>query len=355
MSPQHTVPVIGQDGQPLTPTTPARARKLARAGQAVPFWTRLNTWAIRMVVPTRKEQPRCGLGVDHGHAHEGYAVVCGTENVLNVTLHLPDKAHVVRKLQERAQLRHSYRSRRRRRRPKRFSNRRRKPDWIAPSQLVLVQARLTMLRTLRALYPLTVAGVEDVCFEHAKKRWGATFSTVEIGKARLHCWYGEQSINLSLYQGWETKELRLQYGYPKSSDKGANRFSAHCSDALALAAHVTTGRRVEPGPLVIVDDTYRPVRRKLHDSNTAKGEQRVPYSRGTVRGLRKGLLIGTPTGKTGRLCGVYRDAYRFYDREGKRQVTKTLAWVSATYLTTTVARCSSQHASFPSGLKPGVP
>ena len=353
MSSQHTVPVIGQDGRPLTPTTPARARKLVRSGQATPFWTRLNTWAIRMVGPTRKEQPRCGLGVDHGHAHEGYAVVCGEENVLAVTLHLPDKAQIVRKMKERRDLRRAYRSRRPRRRPRRFSNRRRSPDWIAPSQLVLVLARLKMLNTLRSLYPLTVAGVEDVRFDH-RKRWGRTFSTVEIGKARLHRWYAEQGINASFYQGWETKTLRLEYGYPKSGDKKADRFSAHGSDALALAAHVTAGVRVEPGPLVIVDDRYRPVRRHLHDSNTGKGGKRIPYSRGTVHGLRKGLLIGTSKGKRGRLCGIYNNAYRYHDGAGKRRVTRTVVWVCTNYLTTTIASVSSAGASFLSGLKPGV-
>jgi hypothetical protein len=212
MSSHHTVPVIGQDGQPLTPTTPARARKLVRSGQAKPLWTKLNTWALRMVVPTRTEQPRCGLGVDHGRAHEGYAVVCGEANVLAVTLHLPDKRKSVRKLDERRALRHAYRARRPRRRPKRFSNRRRKPDWVAPSQLVLVLARLKMLNTLQSIYPLTVAGVEDVRFDH-RTRWGKTFSTVEIGKARLHRWYAAHGINASFYQGWETKAFRLEYEY----------------------------------------------------------------------------------------------------------------------------------------------
>jgi hypothetical protein len=333
MSPQHTVPVIGQDGEPLTPTTPARARKLIKGGQATPFWTKFNTWAIRMVVPTRKVQPCCGLGVDHGHAHEGYAVVCGQENLVCVTLHLPNKEQVVRKLTERRQLRHAYRSRRPRRRPKRFNNRRRKPDWIAPSQLVLVLARLGMLDTLRSLYPVTVAGVEDVRFDH-RKRWGKTFSTVEMGKARLQRWYVEASINASFYQGWETKAFRLAYGYAKSSDKKADRFSAHCSDALALAAHVTTEGHVGPGPHLVVDETYRPVRRRLHDSNMGRGGRRIPYSAGTVHGLRKGLLIGTPMGKSGRLCGVYGNGYRFYDRDGKRQSTKALAWVSSSYMTT---------------------
>ena len=32
---QHSVFVLGQDGKPLTPTTPAKARKMLRAGVAV--------------------------------------------------------------------------------------------------------------------------------------------------------------------------------------------------------------------------------------------------------------------------------------------------------------------------------
>src|SRR5438132_1213314 len=131
MSPTHSIPVIGLNGEPLTPTTPTRARKLVRGGQAVPSWTKLDTYAIRMIVPTRKATPRCALGVDHGHAHEGYAVVCGEENVLALKVDLPDKSKIVRKLDERRRLRRSRRSRTCRRRAKRFDNRRRKAHWIA--------------------------------------------------------------------------------------------------------------------------------------------------------------------------------------------------------------------------------
>jgi RRXRR protein len=337
MSPQHTVPVIGQDGKPLTPTTPARARKLVRAGQARPYWTKLNTYAIRMIVPTRKNTPRCGVGVDHGHAHEGYAVVCGQENVLAIKLDLPDKCKIARKLDARRRLRRARRSRQCRRRPARFDNRRRQADWIAPSQRVLVLARVKMLDTLCSLYPLTVAGVEEVRFDH-RKRWGATFSTVEIGKARLRRWYEDNGINASYYQGWETKALREEYGYTKCADKGADRFSAHCTDALALACAACVKGPVAPGPWLIVDETYRPVRRRLHDTQATKGGVRAPYSRGSVHGLRKGLLIGTGQGTRGKLCGVYGSAYRYYDRDGKRKSAKSVAWISSNYWTRTGVR-----------------
>jgi len=189
---------------------------------------------------------------------------------------------------------------------------------------------------------------------------GGTISSAAVARAPADGYTlgmgttGTHGINASFYQGWETKTLRLEYGYPKSGDKKADRFSAHGSDALALAAHVTAGVRVEPGPLVIVDDRYRPVRRHLHDSNTGKGGKRIPYSRGTVHGLRKGLLIGTSKGKRGRLCGIYNNAYRYHDGAGKRRVTRTVVWVCTNYLTTTIASVSSAGASFLSGLKPGV-
>src|SRR5947208_3841633 len=117
--------------------------------------------------------------------------------VLALQLALPAKAQIVRKVTERRTLRRSRRGRKTRRRPVRFQNRRRKPGWMAPSQLALVLAREKMLRTLVSLYPITVAGVEEVCFDHRRHRWGANFSTLEIGKERLRQWYRDHGINAS--------------------------------------------------------------------------------------------------------------------------------------------------------------
>jgi RRXRR protein len=331
---RHSVFVLSCEGTPLTPTTPARARHLLQAGVARPVWSRLGTFGIRLLGPTRCHQARTGLGVDHGAVAEGYAVVCGTENVLAVKLDLADKAQVVRKLEKRRLLRRARRARKLRRRPKRCQNRRRSAGWIAPSQRALVLAREKMLTTLARMYPLTVAEVEEVCFDHRRHRWGAPFSTVEIGKERLRQWYHDHGINARFYRGFETEAVRTEYGYTKTSAKRANRFSAHCTDALALAAIVTTGERVEPGPWLIADDTYRPVRRQLHDTKPSKRGMRAPYSRGTVRGLRKGLLLQTNRGQKGCLCGVYRHKYRYYDQAGKRHTASALAWVCSNYHTT---------------------
>ena len=328
----HSVFVVSNAGEPLTPTTPTRARKLLKAGVAKKVWSKFGTFGIQLLVASRIETTLTTLGYDGGTKFEGFAVVCGDENALSVKLDLPDKQKIIRKLEERRTLRRARRFRKTRRRPQRFDNRTRKPDWIAPSQWVLVQSRLKVLAALFAIYPVTIVGFEDVRFNHAKHRWGANFSTVEVGKTHLQNWI-RQRAELVLYQGWQTQELRKQYGYRKTSVKNADKFTAHCSDALTLACEVGQGEYVETGRFIVVDDSYRPVRRRLHDTQPAKGGVREPYSTGTVFGLRKGLLIGTRNGNVGRLSGKLPKGIRYYDMNGKRQNTTALRWISTQFIT----------------------
>jgi len=192
---------------------------------------------------------------------------------------------------------------------------------------------LKVIRESFRIYPIQRVGFEDVHFNHAKKRWGANFSTVEIGKARLREFFVNHGARVFEYRGHETKELRRKYGYRKTQVKCADKFTAHCSDSLALAVHVFEGDPVVPGPFLVVDDAYRPKRRRLHDTQPSKGGIRERYSSGTVFGLRKGLLIGLPKGKSGQLCGEYKGGYRYYDAKGKRGSAKRIDWISSHFKT----------------------
>lgn len=327
----HPVFVLSKQGEPLTPTTPTKARKLLKAGVAKPVWSKFNAFGIHVLVDTGSETPDAALGVDNGTKFEGYSVIVGSENLLNVNLDLPDKKKIVKKLDERRTLRRARRHRNCRRRPAQFDNRGRK-DFLAPSQAVIVGSRLKVIRELFRIYPINAAGFEDVRFNHAAKRWGANFSTVEVGKARIKAFFESHGARVFEYRGHETKELREKYGYRKTSVKSADKFTAHCSDSLALAVDVLLGAPLEPGPFLVVDDTYRPVRRKLHDTQSAKGGARDNYSKGTVFGYRKGLLVGTPRG-LGRLCGEYKGGFRYYDSLGKRQSAKRLSFACGHFIT----------------------
>jgi ribosomal protein L21 len=332
MSLKHSVFVLSENAKPLTPTTRARARKLLRAGVAVKRWSKFGTFGIQLLTETRTYTPETALGVDNGTKFEGYSVVVGNENPLNVKLDLPDKKVIVRKLGERRALRRARRHRNCWRRPKRFDNRRR-GNWLAPSQAVLVGSRLKVIRECFRIYPIQRVGFEDVRFYHARKRWGANFSTVEIGKTKLKKFFTDHGAKVFEYRGHETQELRKKYGYRKTQIKSADKFTAHCTDSLALAVDVFEGRPVLPGPFLVVDDTYRPKRRRLYDTQPAKGGIREPYSRGTIFGLRKGLLVGARNNQVGQLCGEYKGGYRYYDAAGKRGSTKQVNWISSNFKT----------------------
>ena len=288
MSPKHSVFVLGVDGKPLTPTTPTKAYKLLKGKQAKKVWNKFSQFGIQMIVETRNETPKTAFGIDFGTKFEGYAVAVGKENNLSVMWKLPDKKKIVKKLEERRNLRRARRHRNCRRRECRFDNRERK-GFIAPSQNVMVQSRMKAIQEFFRYYPIDAVALEDVRFNHRDKRWGRNFSTAEIGKKRITDWIRQRAY-LQLFSGYNTQDCRERYGYTKSGNKSAEVFNSHCSDALALAAEVGPQQHIEPGTFMVADDTYRPVRRRLHDTQPAVGGIRAKYSAGNFKGIRKGSL-----------------------------------------------------------------
>lgn len=342
MSGQHSVFVLGNDGSPLTPTTSTKARKLLKGKQATPIWNKFGQFGIQMLIETRKETPKTALGIDFGTKFEGYAVVCGKENNLAVMWKLPDKKKIVKKLEERKQLRQARRWRTCRRRPARFDNRD-KNGFIAPSQNVIVQSRLKCLKELFKQYPINAIALEDVKFNHRNNRWGKNFSTIEVGKKVIQNVLKEKG-ELFQFAGYDTEGFRTQYGYTKSSDKGKETFNSHCSDALALATNISAKQHIPQGTFLVVDDTYRPVRRKLHDTQFSKGGIREKYSSGNFDGIRKGAIceFGLLAGGTGNRHYIYP----FVEKESKiKRITKLtgkISWVSRKFKCTEVSRKSSQ-------------
>ena len=310
--PEHKVFVLDTNEKPLTPTTNARARKLMKGKQAKPTWNKFSQFGIQMLVKTRKETPKTILGVDFGTKFEGYAVRIGKENNLSVMWKLPDKKKLIRKLEERRILRRTRRQRNCRRRECRFNNRNKK-EFIAPSQLMIIQSRIRVMREFFNCYPFDTVALEDVRFNHRDKRWGKNFSTIEVGKKFLYDWI-EQKAELLLFEGRETQMWGELFGYRKTSDKSVETFNSHCSDALAIAGSIQNTERISVGKFICVDDTYRPVRRKLHDTQPTTRGVREKYSTGNYKGIRKGTMCNF-----GQICGGIKDkTLRVYDLNNKR-------------------------------------
>jgi hypothetical protein len=302
-----------------------------KGGVAKKTWSKFGTFGIQMLVVTRQESPKTALGYDPGTKFEGFSIISGQENLLNVKLDLPEKWKIVKKLKKRRILRRSRRGRNCRRRQARFQNRSRK-GFIAPSQQVVIQSRLKILAELCRIFPVQVAGIEDVRFNHAKYRWGRNFSTMELGKNLIRQFFNDHHIKLVEFRGYETQELREKYGYVKTSNKSEDKFTAHCSDSLTLACEVGPNENVILGYMIVVDDTYRYIRRQLHYTQPRLSGDRKRYSTGIIKGLRKGLLIGTKK-MVGRLCGSKRNYYRYHDQTGDSRTVKTISWVSSHFIT----------------------
>ena len=338
---KHNVFVLDVEGNPLTPTNFRKAKKLIKGGVAKKVWSKFGTLGIQMLIETRKEKPDCAIGIDHGTKFEGYSIVCDKENNLNIKLDLPDKKNIVRKLKERRILRRTRRSQKCRRREARFENRNRE-GFIAPSQMVIINSRLKVIKELIKMYPINYVGFEDVCFNHAKHKWGKNFSTIEIGKNKIKKFIKSFGIEIFEYKGYETKGLREKYNYRKISNKYKDCFESHCCDSLALAANVIIGDRIEPNKnLIIVDDTYRSVRRKLFYTQFTKGGIKDKYSTGVIDTIRKGVLIGFINGKFGKFVGTAGNSF-YFRKEGIKRLSglkKNLYFVSSNFLVRRNSRC----------------
>lgn len=326
----HDVFVLSKEGKPLTPCTRSKARKLLRDGKAIKQWSKFNTFGIKLLDEATAITPVTVLGHDVGTKFEGFSVVCGNENNLNVMWKLPDKSSISRKLSERASCRRT-RHHRGRRRECRYDNRGAK-EFLAPSQRVILYSRKKCSKELLRIFPIQNVGLEDVKFNHSRYRWGRNFSTCEVGKNELRKFYQEDGRRLYEFAGYHTKELRAKYGYKKSSDKGKEAFESHCSDSLALACEVGSGLSIQPGDFIVINDSYRPTRRKLHYLQHSRGGVKQYYSKGTLFGIRKGKLVGANNNKVGMLSGHSIHGFVVQNASNKGFHSVKLKWVSKGFL-----------------------
>lgn len=288
ISPTLRVPVVGVDGKPLMSTTSQRARRLLRNGLAEKHWNRLGQFYIQLLKPTNTATQTICLAVDPGSKWDGIALLSKKHVLTSGMLVLPSK--VAKKLEQRRELRRARRYRKTLRRAKRFDNRRRPEGWIAPSQKAKVDFRIKVVDEQCKLYPITNFAVEDVRFNHYKKRGGRYFSTVEIGKAKFYD-HLQKLGNLTLYTGVQTAEWRERLNLSKNGRKSSLTWDSHAVDAIAIGcAEIECCNPIPPEFWVWKRFEY--ARRQLHRLEPDKGGVRRRYGGSwSILPFRKGDVV----------------------------------------------------------------
>ena len=349
--PTIRVPVLSSSGEPLMPTTSARARKWIEAGKAKPIWNDLNIFCVQLLVePSGTETQEIVASIDPGKLFSGVAAVSKKAVLFAAHVVLPFKRVIKRKEAQKI-LRRARRGRRinrnisfaqRAHREKRFDNRR--ENKLPPSIRANRQLELRIVKELVKLFPVT-----EIVYEYVKARGNKGFSPVMVGQR----WMLKQLSDIApthTLEGWKTSILRKQLGLEKNKDdKSVQDVTTHANDAIALAAsrfiqykafHTANSRGHHwVGSVELTDAPFKVIarpqlyRRQLHFENPSKGGIRKRKG-GTVTpfGFRSGDLVEATKGKNTvkGYIGGYSEVNRvvsIYDvnwrRLGQYRVSKT--------------------------------
>lgn len=331
------IPVVDARGVALMPCTPAKARHLFKSGKARPKRNKLGLFYVQLCYAQEPDNQPLGVGVDPGSKFEGYSVVGSGETVLNLMVEAP--GHVKDAVETRRVMRRARRSRKWRR-PKRFDNRLNRKQRLPPSTRSRWEAKARIIGHLLQIIPLSDVVVEDVqatIHAGAGGKWNLAFSPVQVGKQHLYRLLRGMGLCVHLRAGWQTKELREQFGLRKTKDKSKQSFESHAVDAWVLAASVIGASKPTDTRLwYLVPAVLH--RRQLHRLQAAKGGIRKPYGGTRSLGLKRGTLVrheqyglctvgGFDRKKLSISLHCYRTNKRLTQR-AKTEACRTLTWVA---------------------------
>ena len=228
-------------GKPLMPMKSNRVSKFIEEGKGrIRYDRKLKIHYLQLIIePSDEKTQEITIGIDPGSSFDGVSVVSDDTHHINIELiqrSKKGKASIKAFKMRQASNRRVRRSRLRHRRI-RFDNR--TSNKMAPTIKANVDFRKWAIEKLTKIFPITRVVIEDVRFNHFKNCNGRSFSLVEQGKTELYRWIKDRGLKLELYNGWNTKKLRINTfgGDPKVSDKGSKSFEAHCIDSFVLACN----------------------------------------------------------------------------------------------------------------------
>ena len=324
------VPVMGQDQQPLMPTTPARARKWIKSGRATPFW-KGGIFCVRLnVEPSTREVQSIAVGIDPGSKREGYSVVSAAHTYVNIQAQAREGVKEAEKDSSRMR-----RTRRNRKTPCRQPrpNRHQSKQKLPPSTRARWQWKLRLARFLCQLFPVSVFVVEDIKAHTAgKKRWDQSFSPLEVGKQWFYAELG-QLASVQTKQGYETKALRDQLGLKKTRKKLAEIWEAHCVDSWVLASSAVGGSDSPDNKRLVCMAPFVWHHRQLHRFQPEKGGKRKPYGGTLSQGIKRGILVKHPKWGKATIGGTMNGKLSLHHPETNKRLTQTASVADCTLIT----------------------
>jgi hypothetical protein len=100
-------------------------------------------------------------------------------------------------------------------------------------------------------------------------------------------------LKVHLNSGWQTKELREQFGLKKTKSKSKQSFDSHAVDAWVMAASVSGADKPSCQHLWYIVPVVLH-RRQLHRLQASKGGIRKPYGGTRSLGLKRGTVVRHP-------------------------------------------------------------
>ena len=272
------------------PTTPARARRWIKKGEATPFFVK-GIFCVRLNrEPSARETQQIAIGVDPGSKKEGFTVKSESHTYLNI------QADAVQHVKDAVETRRNMRRARRfRKTPCRTNRMNRARGGLPPSTKARWQWKLRIVAQIARVFPISDVVVEDIkaVTKPGQRRWNASFSPLEVGKS----WFYDQLKQygkVHLKQGHETFEMRTQAGLKKSKNKMAEVFSAHCVDSWVLANWLVGGHVQPDNERMLCVTPIKLHRRQLHMLQPASGGERKAYGGTRSLGFKRGSLVEHP-------------------------------------------------------------
>ena len=222
---QTTIPVLDEDGTPLAPTRPSRARRWLETGKAVKCWTRgrfavklLNKQADQCVIP------EITLNIDPGTRKTGITITIETQEGAKVVSanELHHRGHKISKAMTARRAHRTNRRGRLRRRPARFHNRTRKPGWLPPSLKSILANILTNVRHLRNLFPVSRIIIETCKFDPRLMQdpdiAGKEYQQSERSKMQVREYILQRDKRTCQYCGQTKGKLETDHIVPRSQN-----------------------------------------------------------------------------------------------------------------------------------------